>query len=88
MLTFIRRNNIVEGPFIVSEIRERLAKGVITPATPARRDGTNEWNTIGNLFPAAAPPPSPTFAVRGALSERFSMFREGFCLFVRWARAS
>ncbi|MBI4625522.1 MAG: hypothetical protein HY736_20155 [Verrucomicrobia bacterium] len=58
MLTFIRRNNIVEGPFIVSEIRDRLAKGVITAATPARRDGTNEWNTIGDFFPAAAPPPT------------------------------
>lgn len=66
MAIYVKVNDQVQGPLSEQEIRERLAKGALTPQSPAWKMGMPEWKTVAELLPKA-PPSAPPLLPRPPL---------------------
>jgi hypothetical protein len=65
MSIYISKNNQQTGPFDESKVLEMLAGGQLSPDDFAIRQGGNQWQKLGELFPDAGrrtqPPAQPPF---------------------------
>ena len=63
MSLHIFKNNEQSGPFEDSYIVENLRKGVLLPNDLACRDGMDDWQPLGGLFPLEVAAVSPNYSV-------------------------